>query len=196
MIVLEGNEATGKSTQAALLAETLGAVLTREPGGTDLGERLRGLLLDPDLQPPIARAEALLMLAARAQHVGEVIIPALEQGRWVVCDRYSASTLVYQGYGRGLEPDDLATMSTWAAMGVEPDRIVLLTVDRATARARRASSLPDRFEQEHDDFYDRVDAGYAALAKADTAHWRVVDATGTVDEVAARVAEAVADLVG
>jgi dTMP kinase len=132
-----------------------------------------------------------MMMAARAQHVADVIIPALEQGRCVVCDRYSPSTVAYQGYGRGLDPEELARFSAWAAAGVEPDRIVLLSVDRATARARRAASVPDRFEQEEEDFYDRVDAGYAALAKADPAHWRVVDATGTVDEVAARVAQAV-----
>ena len=195
MIVLEGGEATGKSTQAALLARRLGAVLTREPGGTVFGERLRTLLLDPELPAPVARAEALLMLAARAEHAAEVIAPALAAGRCVVCDRYSPSTIAYQGYGRGLDPEELARLSAWAAGGVEPDRVVLLRLDRVTARSRRrAARQPDRLEQEQDEFYDRVDAAYAVMAAADPEHWRVIDAVGTIEEVAERVVEAIADL--
>ncbi|MDQ2725038.1 MAG: dTMP kinase, partial [Actinomycetota bacterium] len=125
-IVLEGGEASGKSTQAARLAADFGAVLTREPGGTAVGERLRTVLLDPTLPEVTDRAEALMMLAARAQHVAEVIVPALDAGRQVVCDRFSGSTLAYQGYGRGLPPESLARLSTWAANGVTPDRVILL----------------------------------------------------------------------
>ncbi len=113
-IVLEGGEAAGKSTQAALLAEHLGAVLTREPGGTALGEAVRRLLLDPGQTAPVPKAELLLLLAARAQHVTEVIEPALARGQDVVCDRYSGSTFAYQGYGRGFPIPELVTLDGWA----------------------------------------------------------------------------------
>jgi dTMP kinase len=165
--------------------------LTREPGGTDTGERIRALLLDPSLPAVTARAETLLLLAARAQHVQEVIRPALEAGRDVVCDRFSASTLAYQGYGRGLDLTELARMSTWASGGVEPDRVVLIRIDASVARARRAARAgEDRMEAEAADFFTRVDAGYEVLAAADPGRWRVVDGSGTVDEVAVRVADA------
>ena len=119
-IVLEGGEGVGKSTQAAALARHLGAVLTREPGGTALGEALRGLLLGSDRPAPVARAETLMMLAARAQHVAEVIEPALARGQDVVCDRYSGSTLAYQGYGRGLDLGEIAGLDRWASGGRAP----------------------------------------------------------------------------
>jgi dTMP kinase len=191
-IVLEGGEASGKSTQAALLASSLGAVLTREPGGTAAGEHIRRLLLDPSLPPVVARAEVLLMLAARAQHVAEVIEPALTSGRDVVCDRFSGSTVAYQAYGRGLEASEVEALSAWAAGGLEPDAVVLLTVSPAEAARRRAArgSGPDRIEAEQAAFFSRIDAGFAALAGADPRRWRVVDGTGGVDEVAARVREA------
>ena len=166
-------------------------MLTREPGGTATGERIRALLLDPDLPPLTCRAETLLLLAARAQHMAEVIGPALEAGRDVVCDRFSGSTLAYQGYGRGLDPAELARLSAWATNGVEPDRVILLQVDPSLALARRAAGPPpDRVEGEGADFFDRVQAGFAALAAADPARWRVVDGSGPIDEVAARVAAA------
>jgi dTMP kinase len=192
LIVFEGGEATGKSTQAALLAERLGAVLTREPGGTPTGERIRALLLDPSLPPLDARAETLLLLAARAQHVAEVIRPALDVGRDVVCDRYSGSTFAYQGWGRGLAPDDLRGLSGWATAGVEPDVVVLLTVTPEVAAARLGRrGGADRMEGEGPDFFARVADGFVALAAADPDHWRVVDGTGEVPEVAERVAVAV-----
>lgn len=148
-IVLEGVEASGKSTHAVRLAAELGALLTREPGGTPLGERLRALVLDPGSPPVSARAEALLMLAARAQHVEEVIRPALNHGRDVVCDRFSASTIAYQGHGRGLDPIELARLSEWAAAGIAPDRVILLDVAphevarRLAARRRTPGSGGD-----------------------------------------------------
>ncbi|HZA87181.1 MAG TPA: dTMP kinase, partial [Acidimicrobiales bacterium] len=120
-VVLEGGEASGKSTQAARLAERLDAVLTREPGGTAIGAGLRDLLLDARTTGLADRAEALLMAADRAQHVAEVIRPALAAGRHVVSDRYVGSTLAYQGFGRGLPVDELRRLSAWAAHGVEPD---------------------------------------------------------------------------
>ncbi len=192
LIVLEGSEATGKSTQAALLATRLGAVATREPGGTATGEWIRALLLDPTLPPLDARTETLLLLAARAQHVTEVIRPALEAGQEVVCDRYSGSTLAYQGWGRGLAPEELVDLTTWATSGIAPDVVVLLTVAPAVA-ARRMGRRGggDRMEGEGTEFFRRVDDGFAALAAADRHHWRVVDGDGTVTEVAGRVADAV-----
>jgi dTMP kinase len=168
-------------------------VLTREPGGTAVGERIRALLLDPDLPGLCRRAETLLLLAARAQHVTEVIGPALESGRDVVCDRFSGSTLAYQGYGRGLDPAELDRLSAWASQGVEPDRVILLQVGVGQALGRRAGRRPpDRMEGESADFFTRVDAGFAALAAADPARWRVVDGSGPIDEVARRVAAAAA----
>jgi dTMP kinase len=177
LIVLEGGEGCGKSTQAARLAGTLDAVLTREPGGTATGERLRGMLLDPDLPAVEERTETLLMIA-----------PALAAGRAVVCDRFSGSTLAYQGYGRGLGLGDLATMSDWASAGIRPDRVVLLTlpeVESATRLGRRGTN--DRMEGQGREFFDRVADGFTALAAADPVTWRVVDGSGPVDRVAARV---------
>ena len=190
-IVLEGGEGVGKSTQAAALAHHLGAVLTREPGGTALGEALRALLLGSDCPAPVARAETLMMLAARAQHVAEVIEPALARGQDVVCDRYSGSTLAYQGYGRGLDRDEIAGLDRWASGGRGPDLVVLLDMPVEGARQRRAGTTPDRIEGEGDDFLERVQAGFRALAAASPGRWKVVDASGGVEEVAAAVRAAV-----
>lgn len=140
--------------------------------------------------PPVAaRTEVLLMLSARAQHVSEIIEPALAAGRDVVCDRFSGSTLAYQGYGRGLDPVELARLSSWAAGSLEPDRVILLRVPAEAALARRfARGGQDRVEGEGAEFFARVDAGFDAIAAADPDRWRIVDGTGTVEEVAARVA--------
>lgn len=217
LIAFEGGEGCGKTTQAALLAARLGAVLTREPGGTAMGERVRGLLLDPALAFGPAgldpRAEALLMAAARAQHVAEVVAPALEAGRDVVTDRFSHSSLAYQGYGRGLDLDDLRWISGWATAGTWPDAVVLLEVppsvaaDRVAGRqavaGRRApdrTEAPDRMEAldrieaEDDRFHERVVVGFGELAEADPSRWSVVDGVGPVDEVAERVWVAVEGL--
>lgn len=191
LIAFEGGEASGKSTQAALLADALGAVLTREPGGTSVGEQIRALLLDR-LGPALdARAEALLMAAARAQHVAEVVRPALEAGRQVVSDRYAHSSLAYQGYGRGLPLDEVRRLSAWATGDLWPDVVVLLEVPDEVARARMGA--PDRFEAEDAAFHDRVRDGYRHLAAGDPERWRVVDGSGTPEEVAARVRAAVVD---
>jgi len=185
-IAFEGGEASGKSTQAARLAAELGAVLTREPGGTGVGERIRDLLLDIATEGLDARAEALLMAAARAQHVAEVIRPALEAGRHVVTDRFIGSSLAYQGYGRRLSVDDVRRISAWATDDLEPDLVVLLDVPDEVA-AERLGSDRDRLEAEGAEFHQRVAAGFRALAAADPVHWTVVDGIGTVDEVAERV---------
>lgn len=191
LIALEGGEACGKSTHAARLAARLGAVLTREPGGTEVGERIRSLLLDPAVGDLQARTEALLMVAARAQHVAEVVAPALAGGRDVVSDRFTGSTLAYQGFGRGLALDDLRALSVFATAGLEADVVVLLDLPPAAAAARREGS-PDRLEAAGAAFHRSVVAGYAALAAADPGRWVIVDAVGDRDTVAERVWAAVA----
>ena len=190
-MALEGGEGSGKSTQAARLAARIGAVLTREPGGTELGERVRALLLDPDEIAIGPRAEALLMAAARAQHVDEVIRPALEDGRVVVTDRYIGSSLAYQGHGHGLDVDVVAALSAFAVAGAVPDLVVLLAVPEAVARDR-LTGRPDRLEALGDEFHRRVARGFEALAAADRDRWVVVDGAGSPDEVESRVSAAVA----
>lgn len=189
-VAFEGGEASGKSTQAARLADSIGALLTREPGGTPLGEEIRSLLLHAD-HAVDARAEALLMAAARAQHVQDVIEPALAAGRHVVADRFTASSLAYQGAGRGLALDDVRTLSTFATNSLEPDLYVLLDLDPEIARARR-SRAHDRMEAAGEAFHRRVHAGFLALAAADPDRWFVVDALLPVDDIAAAVASRVA----
>ncbi len=191
-IAFEGAEGSGKSTQARLLAERLGALLTSEPGGTALGRRIRDLVLDPSSAGLDARAEALLVIADRAQHVAEVVRPALERGQDVVTDRFSGSTLAYQGHGRGLDVDELATLSAWASVGLEPDLVVFLDVPAEVAAARRRGR-PDRMEGEAAAFHARVAAGYRSLAAANPDRWVVIDGTGPVEVLAQRVATAVAD---
>lgn len=193
-IAFEGGEGCGKSTQAARFADSLGALLTREPGGTAVGERVRRILLDPEVEGLSPRAEALLMAAARAQHVDEVIAPALESGRDVVTDRFTGSSLAYQGHGRGLDVAAIERLSDWATDGLAPDVIVLLDVPPDEARGRRTleGRGPDRLEAEDASFHERVAAGYRALAEDDSDRWLVVDGVGSVDEVAERVRVAVA----
>lgn len=195
LIAFEGGEGTGKSTQAARLAERLGAVLTREPGGTAIGRRIRGLVLDPATLGLADRAEALLMAADRAQHVAEVIRPALDAGRIVVTDRFAGSSLAYQSYGRGLPLAEVEQLSRWATDGIWPDLVVLLDVPEAVAEARLGADR-DRMEGVGDGFHQRVAAGFRALAAADPDRWLIVEGTGTVDQVADRVWAATADRVG
>jgi dTMP kinase len=194
-IALEGGEGSGKSTQARLLADDLGALATFEPGDTVVGAAIRAVLLDPATSGLDDRAEALLMAADRAQHAREVIRPALESGRHVVCDRYVASSIAYQGYGRGMAPDRIADLSAWATGGLLPDLTVLLDVpvDLATARL---STAPDRFEAAGADFHERVVDGYRTLAAADPAGWAVVDGSGSIEQVASAVRAAVRERLG
>ncbi len=192
LIAVEGGEGSGKTTQARMLADALGAVFTREPGGTPLGEQIRDLLLGTEGDAPCDRAEALLMAAARAQHVDRVVVPALARGDDVVTDRYIGSSLAYQGVGRGLGVAAVAAVSEFAVDGVEADLVVLLDVDTAEAVARLDGSL-DRIEQAGDEFHARVAAAYRDLAAADPQHWVVVDGRGTVDEVAQCLQTAVAE---
>ena len=196
LIALEGIDGCGKSTQAGILAARLGAVSTFEPGGTPLGSSLRALLLRPGSAPVAPRTEALLMAADRAQHVADVINPALDAGRWVVTDRYAASTMAYQGYGRGLDLSEVSSLVAWATGGLRPDLTVLFDLPVATAAARRAGSAVDRLEAEGLTFRQRVADGYLALSAASAEPWLVLDATATVETLAAAVWEAVVALAG
>ena len=185
-IAFEGGDGSGKSTQARLLAEAIGAVLTREPGGTVIGERIRALVLDPALGPMDDRAEALLMAAARAQHVAEVIEPALAAGRHVVTDRFLASSVAYQGYGRGLDPAEVLQLSLWATAGVQPDVVVLLDVPPTLGSDRRGADR-DRLEAAGEAFHGAVADGFRAQAAADPTRWLVLDGTRSVADLSATV---------
>lgn len=188
-LAFEGGEATGKTTQARLLADRLGALLTREPGGTELGERVRELVLDPAM-PVAPRAEALLMAAARAQHVSQVIEPTLAAGRSVVSERFTPSSLAYQGVGRGLGVEQVAAVSVFATGGLQPDLVILLDVP-LDVTAQRLSTEPDRLEMEGVPFHARVAAAYRQMAALEPDRWVVVPADAPVEEVAARVWAAV-----
>jgi dTMP kinase len=184
-VVLEGIDGSGKSTQARLLAEWLRAsgravTLTREPGGTLLGERLRAIILDRaiDCAP---RAELLMILAARAQHVAEVILPALQAGAMVVSDRFSLSSLAYQGYGRGLPLDEIRAADAAATGGVRPDLTLVIDVPLETVLAR-VGERADRFEGDGREFLQQVISGYRCLAAEDPTV-RLIDGTGTVEAV-------------
>ena len=187
-VALEGWEASGKSTQAELLATRLDAVLTREPGGTPLGRRIRDMLLG-DGPVPSDRTEALLFAADRAQHVAEVVAPALAAGRHVVTDRSYGSTLAYQGFGRGQSLDELTELVMWASQGILPDLVVVLDVPLVDADDRLGNDR-DRLERESARFARRVHAGFGELAAADPGRWVVVDGSGDVETVAALVWEA------
>jgi dTMP kinase len=194
-IVFEGGDGSGKSTQAAVLAKRLSAVLTREPGGTAVGTRIRTLVLDP-AHPELAdRTEALLMAAARAQHVDELIRPALGRGQHVISDRYIASSLAYQGVGRGLGLDVVADLNRFAVDGLYPDLTVLLDADPRAARARLGDDL-DRIEDAGSELAERVVETYRHLAAADPEQWALIDANGTIDEVAQRVDSVIAERLG
>jgi dTMP kinase len=187
-IVIEGGDGSGKSTQAACLgaalrARGLGVCETFEPGATAAGAVMRELLLHAD-HPVAPVAEALLMAADRAQHVAEVVQPALARGEWVVTDRFLPSSLVYQGVVRGLGVEAVRAMNAPATAGIAPDAVVVLDVDEGQARARRGRR-PDRLEAEGVDFHTAVADAYRTLAASEG--WTLVEGAGAVDDVAARV---------
>lgn len=191
-IAFEGGEACGKSTQSARLALALEAVLTREPGGTAIGAQIRGLVLDPATVGLADRAEALLMAADRAQHVAEIVEPALAAGRHVVSDRFAGSSIAYQGFGRGLPVDEIRELSMWATAGVWPDLIVFLDVPEAEAD-RRLGADRDRMESEPASFHAAVIEGFRAQAAAEPDRWVIIDGSPSIDEVAGAVNAAVAE---
>jgi dTMP kinase len=195
-IALEGSEGCGKSTHARLLADAIGAIATRETGGTAIGERLRAILHDTSVTDLNDHAEALIVAADRAQHIAEVVRPALAAGRSVVSDRSVYSTLAYQGYGRGLPLDQLRQINDWAVGGTWPDLVILMAVPAGVAAERLKKRQLDRFEQAGDEFHRRVEAGFAEMAAADPGHWVVIDATLSKPEVASSVRAAVRDRLG
>lgn len=193
LIAFEGGEGSGKSTQARRLADRLGAraLFTFEPGDTRLGSEVRRLVLDsPDLEIT-DRAEALLMAADRAQHVVDVIQPALEKGKTVITDRFAGSSIAYQGYGRQLRASEVEQLSRWATNGLWPDLSVLLEVSPGDAEARLVRAK-DRVESAGDAFHARVHDGFLVQAMADPDRWVIVDGTQPEDEVAAAIWEIIA----
>lgn len=185
-LVFEGGEGSGKSTQARRLAARLDAVLTFEPGATALGAELRSLLLDADRPSIDARAETLLMAADRAQHLAEVVEPALRAGRHVVSDRSLYSSMAYQGGARGLGIESVLEINRWAVHDRLPDVVILLDLppDQASGRLRRSL---DRLEREGAEFHQVVHDSYRAMAGADPDRWIVVDASMTPDAIEAAV---------
>ena len=192
-IALEGLEGCGKSTHTKRLGESLGAVITREPGGTRIGSLLRGILADTENTDMSPRTEALLMAADRAQHMAEVIRPALERGQHVVSDRSIYSTLAYQGYGRRLGTPDLLSISTWALDGRLPDLVVFIDVPTAVLNERLAKRNLDRFEREGAAFFARINDGFHELMESDPARWVVIDGTAPKDDVEAAIRAQVRD---
>ena len=193
-ITFEGGEGCGKSTQvarlkAALEAEGLEVVLVREPGGTWLSEQIRRLIKDQDEDAPCDRAELLLFLAARAQLVRNVVRPALESGKWVVSDRFSDSTLAYQGYGRGLPLDVIRMANDFACDALAPDLTILMDVSPETSRARRSkreratNARADRIEREGAELHARIRRGFDELAAAEPSRIVKIDANGSPDDV-------------
>ena len=198
-ITLEGGDGSGKSTQSHLLVDWLRSsghivVVTREPGGTDLGIELRELVLHRrgDMDP---RAEALIYAADRAHHIATSVRPALERGEVVVQDRYLDSSVAYQGAGRVLDATEVRNLSLWATEGLLPDLTILLDLDESTGRDRLDSRTRyDRLEAEENDFHARVRAGYLELAAAEPERFLVLDARDSVDHIAQAIREHVSGL--
>jgi len=192
-IALEGAEGTGKSTHAARLASHLGAVLTRETGGTDIGARVRAILHDTSLTHLTHRAEALLIAADRAQHIDEIVAPALAAGRHVVSDRSVYSTLAYQGYGRCLPIDELREINEWALHSCWPDLVVLIDTPLEVLERRMRGRQLDRFEREDEAFHARVRDGFREMAAADPKRWVIIDGAANMEEVGNGIRRAVAE---
>jgi dTMP kinase len=195
LVAIEGSEGAGKSTQASRLAEAIGAMLTREPGGTPLGERLRTLLLEESTGPLAARTELLLMLAQRAEHMEAVIEPALAAGSDVVVDRFTGSTLAYQGYGRGLPLDEVRAACDIAVAGRDADLYVLIDVPLEVGEGRRTAGA-DRIEKEGQEFHRRVREGFLDEATRRPDLWQVINGDRSPDDVAADVLKAVSGALG
>ncbi len=191
-ITLEGIEGAGKTTSLPLLKTLLeeaghDVVITREPGGTPLGERIRGLLLNNN-EGLSADSEVLLIFTARAEHLEKVIRPALNAGKTIVCDRFTDATYAYQGGGRGIPDARIAMLETWVQAQLRPDLTLLFDVPVAIGRRRAGKrSAPDRFEQERNDFFERVRACYLAAAAREPRRIRVIDAALSQEQVADQI---------
>lgn len=196
-ITFEGMDGAGKSTHLAWFADTLrrrglDVVVTREPGGTPLGEQLREMLLH---QPMSIGTEALLMFAARLEHVEQVIKPALHSGKWVISDRFSDASFAYQGAGRGLEWDKLKQLEQWVHGDLQPDLTLFFDVSVEVARQRLSNNVSlDRFEQEQADFFERVRAGYHRRVRENPQRYAVIDAAQTLDKVKLQLEEIVSSI--
>jgi dTMP kinase len=186
-------EGCGKSTHTERLGEHLNAVITREPGGTRIGALLRAILADPENVDLDRRTEALLMAADRAQHMAEVIKPALDRGQHVVSDRSIYSTLAYQGYGRQLGTEALLSISTWALNDRLPDLVIYIDVPTDVLNARLAKRDLDRFEREGADFFARIADGFRELRASDPDRWIIIDGTVPKDDVEAAIRTQVND---
>ena len=192
-ITVEGIEGVGKTTNMEYLQRIITAagrelVVTREPGGTPLGEAIRGLLLDPQYKGMDPDCELQLMFAARAEHLDKVIRPAIEAGRWVLCDRFTDATYAYQGGGRGLDTGRIAVLEELVQGELRPDITLLLDVPVEVGLARAGNrSAPDRFEQEKVDFFERVRQAYLDLARKHDGRYRIIDAGQSLDQVQAQL---------
>ena len=199
-ISLEGVEGVGKSTNVAFTADAVrrsgfAVVTTREPGGTSLGERVREWILNGDHGKLSAEIEALLMFAARARHLDEVIRPALAAGRWVVCDRFTDATIAYQGGGRGASRGLLDALKAEIQKGLEPDLTLLLDAPLEVGASRIGDRKPDHFEREQRPFFERVRAAYLALAAQYPERIKIVDAAMPLPQVQSQIETQVAALV-
>ncbi len=199
-ITIEGSEGVGKSSNIAFIENYLldagkDLLLTREPGGTELGEAIRGLLLDAKNTAMSSDTELLLMFAARAQHLDQVIRPALAAGKWVICDRFTDATYAYQGGGRGIDESRIAVLEHWVQDDLQADITLLLDMPVAVGLARASKrSAPDRFEQEKLAFFERVRSTYLARAKKYAERFRVVDAEPALATVQAQIRAILDDL--
>lgn len=195
-ITLEGIDGAGKSTHIALIAERLRecakeVIVTREPGGTPLGEKLREQLL---LQPMHVETEALLMFAARREHIAQVIAPALAAGRWVLSDRFTDATYAYQGAGRGMASDKLSSLETWVQAGLRPDLTLVIDVPVELAAQRLSGARRDRFEGEDRAFFERVRNEYLKRSAAEPRRMRIVDGSRPLAEVKKQVDEIISGI--
>ena len=190
-VTLEGIDGAGKSSFVGWIERRLrthgnDVVVTREPGGTPVGEELRRLVLTAEIDPV---SEALLVFAARKEHLAHVIVPALKRGAWVVCDRFTDATFAYQGAGRGVDSERLAMLEDWVQAGLQPDCTLLFDLPVAVAQARSAGArAPDRFESEQHAFFERVRQGYLARAARDPGRFRIVDASAAMTQIEAQLA--------
>ncbi len=197
-ITLEGIDGAGKSTHLAWLAELVRArsvevVMTREPGGTPLGEKLRGLLLHEKMNPD---CEALLMFAARAEHLQQVIRPALTRGAWVISDRFTDATFAYQCGGRGIAEERIVTLETWVQRGLQPDLTLLFDAPLGVARERldRNTANPDRFEREREDFFLRVRTVYLKRAEAYPQRIKLINSADELENIQEELEKMIAKL--
>ena len=200
-ITLEGGEGAGKSTNLVFIRQWLKragheAVITREPGGTELGERVRDILLHSKQLHITPESEMLLMFAARSEHLAKVIRPALAVGKTVLCDRFTDATYAYQGGGRGLAPERIAAIENWVQGDLRPDLTLLLDVPVEAGRERAGQrGAPDRFERENNDFFTRVRETYLARAKAEPARLRIIDASRPLEQVERQIATVLEEFV-